>query len=327
MSDNRPAVYLEGDTVIYRASALGHCLRELWAARCGMERKPIPQVIQQGMDEGTNLEPVILNLLYERHGFSFAYDQQGQQFQVELNLGAWNGKTLIVRGRVDEVGTGPNLNPPVNLPIDVKALTQDQISDIFDKARFPERYAWQQSVYAHGMGTDYFYMPIFNKGTWEIEPFSLIPMHPMKTREEIRDRVLQVEEAFANNTMPDDCPASFGCPYFYLHEQKLPDVIPEDAVALCKARIRLSEKIKIFEAARKTLDSKIKVKLSTEVAYYLDNYTITLYPNPRKFNTDAAKKLLTEAEVDWQNDPDFWIEGTGTQLRMTPRKEKDDTGS
>lgn len=305
MQDNRPAVYLEGDTVVYRASALGHCLRSLWAARNAMDAKPFPKAIQDAMDEGTELESHILNLLYEEHHWGFARD--GQQFQVELVVGAWNGKTLIVRGKMDE-------RRDDGYPVDVKA-----VSESFFTHPIPDYYLWQQSVYAIGLGKDRYYMPIYNKDTEKLWDPSLVALVPKYNREQIRDRVLQVEEAFYENKMPD-CTNEYGCPYYYLHEQKPTDVLPEPAVLLVRARIKLSEKIKTLEAARKKLDEAISPKLDQDVTYYLDGYSVVMFLNPARFNTDAAKRLLTEAEVDWKNDPDFWIEGKGTQLRMTPKK-------
>ena len=227
--DNRPAVYLEGNTVIYRASALGHCLRMLWAARSGMDARPFPKPIQQAMDEGTELESTILNILHEQYHWGFAYS--GQQFQIELNCGAWNGKTLIVRGKMDEIRDD-------GLPVDVKAFSQSSVD-----RHIPDYYLWQQSVYTYGMGVDRYYMPIYNKDTGKMVERTLAPMIPKYTREQIRDRVLAVEEAFQSGTMPNDCPAEYGCQYYYLHDQKVIDELPDDAKVLLVARINLSRKI------------------------------------------------------------------------------------
>ncbi len=321
MQDNRPSVYLEGDCVIYRASALGHCLRSLWAARSNMDRLPIPAVVQQGMDEGTNLEPIILELLFTKHNFTFA---DGSQSVVELNLGAWNGKTLIVRGKLDEIGTvsdgGPN-QAQHHLPVDVKAFTNEQVEKYHSGGlAVVPNYDWQQSVYALGYGTKQVYMPIFNKGSWEIELFSLVPITPTHTLEEIRNRVLEVEEAFHDNKIPQYCSGDFACQYPYLHDTKTVDTLPDDALSLCRARIVLSDKIKALDAARKKLDSIIRMKIALDTPYECDGYTVSMFKNPDRFNTDAAKSLLTEAGIDWKNDSDYIIYGSGTQVRFTPPK-------
>jgi hypothetical protein len=318
MPDNRPAVYLEGNTVIYRASALGHCARSLWAARNNMERRSIPDPILKAMNEGTDLEPHILNLLYEDHGFTFG---DGQQFQVELNVGAWNGYTLIVRGKMDERGNRYGVT--IMLPIDVKAFAQSTVDEFRSKGfkAFPH-YAFQQSVYAHGLDAPAFIMPIYNKDTGKIEEWSLGPIPPIYTRDQIRDRVMEVEEAFHSGTMPDNCPGDYGCQYWYLHDGKDTDDLPDDVVPLIRTRIKLSEKIKTLDGARKKLDEAISLKVNQGVSYYLDDYTITLIANPDKFNTVAAKQILREAEIDYEHDEMFILHGEGTQLRMTRKRTK-----
>jgi hypothetical protein len=323
MPDNRPAVYAEGDNIIYRASALGHCLRSLWAARSGMDRRPIPEIIKRGMDEGTALEPIILDLLYTKHGFSFGY--QGQQFVVELNLGAWNGKTLWVRGSVDEIG-GPPGYPEV--PIDVKALPESDVTQLMVKGITAKpNYAWQTSCYIHGYRSEFMFMPIFHKGTWEIEEWSLEPIKPTYTIDQIRDRVLQVEEAFYAGTMPEQCNGDFACVYPYLHDQNVIETLPEQPALVARARIWLSQRIDNLTTARKALDDKLKQELGESGKFTIDGWTISIFDNPDRFNTDAAKQLLTEAEIDWQNDPVYWTPGEGQQIRFTKPKKGKDSGS
>lgn len=320
VQDNRPAVYPEGAAIIYRASALGHCIRMLWAARSGLEARPIPKPIKKAMDEGTELEDTILKLLYDEHNFTYGY--QGQQFQMELNLGAWNGITLIVRGRCDEIGYNTKVaNNP--LPIDVKAFRQELVDEYRTKGLLGiPRYAWQQSVYGVSYGSDAFYMPIYNKDTQKIEPWSLEPLQAPYTRDQIRDRVIQVEEWYDKSLMPDDCPAEFGCQYYYLHEQKDEGTIPPAVEQMLRARIKLSAKIDTLTNAKKTLDDAIKPKLDGKQSYHFEGYTVSIVPNSRRFNTKAAQSLLTAAEVDWQNDEDFWTPGEGTYLRVTKPKGK-----
>lgn len=325
--DNRPAVYLEGNTAIYRASAIGHCFRMLWAARSGMDARPIPATIKKAMDEGTELEPTILNMLFEDHNFTFGY--QGQQFQIELDVGTFNGVRVVVRGKCDEIGYPLDKQMVMQgaLTIDVKAFRQALVDEYRTKGILGlPRYAWQQSTYAVGYGKTHFYMPIYNKDTGKIEEWSLEPIPAPYTFEQIRERVMTVEEAISEGKMPEVCLNEFGCQYYYLHDQKVVDELPENAKVLLVARINLSRKIKTFEAAKKRLDEAIKPLLAQDVSYHLDGHTITVIANPSKFNTTAAKTLLTEAEVDWQNDPDFWTPGSGTQLRVNAPKEKDTDG-
>ncbi len=323
--DNRPAVYLEGNTAIYRASATGHCLRMLWAARSGMDARPIPDTIRKAMDEGTELEPIILELLFQDHNFTFSPDYQGQQFQVELELGTFNGVRVICRGKVDEVGYPLDKMLPMQgaLTIDVKAFKQALVDEYHTKGIMGiPRYAWQQSVYAVGYGKTHFYMPIYNKDTGKIEEWSLEPVAAPFSFDQIRERIMTVEEAISDGKMPETCLNEYGCQYYYLHDQKTVDELPEDAKVLLVARINLSRKIDTLSKAKTKLDAAIRPKLSQDITYHLDGHTITVIANPSKFNTTAAKALLTEAGVDWQNDPDFQIPGEGTQLRVNKPKAK-----
>lgn len=326
VQDNRPAVYLEGNNVIYRASALGGCIRALWAARTGHERTAIPQVVKRGMDEGTDLEPVILNLLFEKYNWTFA---DGSQSVLEMNVGAFNGKTLWVRGAVDEIGcpadpmvVGNSMQK--HKPVDVKAFTNDDVEKYRDKgfAAFP-RYAWQQSFYGLAYGTDSFYMPVFNKGTWAMEEWTLAPHGILFTRDQIAARVLEVEEHAMNGTMPDKCDGNFACVYPYLHDQPAEkDTIPEAALPLARTSIILRQKIKVFTDAQKKLDEAIKPHLASdgETTYTLDDWSIKHFANPGRFNTDHAKSLLREAGFDLDSE-EFKIPGNGTQVRFTPPKE------
>lgn len=327
MQDNRPAVYLEEGAVIYRASAIGHCLRMLWAARSNMPARPFPKVIQAAMDKGTEMEAHILNVLYE--DFNFTYGYQGQQFQVELPLGTFNGYRILVRGAVDEIGH-PVDRPPAR-PIDVKHFGQSLVDEYRTKGILGiPRYAWQQSAYAHGFNSPEFYMPIYNKDTAKIEPWSVNPIPAPYTIEQIRDRVMTVEEAFQDNEMPAECPAEYGCQYYYLHDEKTVGDLPEDARVLLIARINLDKKLAIFSGAREKLNEAIREKLPQDVAFHLTmddgTYSVTVIANPDKFNTKAAKEVLTAAQVDWQNDPEFIVPGVGTQLRVTKPKGKGGSG-
>ena len=165
-------------------------------------------------------------------------------------------------------------------------------------------------------------MPIYNKSTEKIEEWTLDPIPPLFTRDQIRDRVLEVEEAFASGTMPEQCPADYACQYPYLHDARNVDTISDKLIPLVRTRIKLSEKIKTLDSARKKLDEAISAGVDQGITYSFDGYTITLITNPSRFNTVAAKQLLREAGIDYETDPMFVIPGEGTQLRMTPKREK-----
>ena len=61
-----------------------------------MERRPFPASIQKAMDQGTNLESHILNLLYDEHDFTFA--DGGFQKEVDLQV----KDNIVVIGHIDK---------------------------------------------------------------------------------------------------------------------------------------------------------------------------------------------------------------------------------
>jgi hypothetical protein len=271
------------------------------------------------MDEGTALEPTILDILLNVHDFHFVEDSR--QHKIEINCGAFNNKTLWVRGAVDAiVWGGGNAR---QIPVDVKAFTNDD-AELFHNRQFDHpgfrRYAYQQSAYAIGCNTDHFIMPIFNKGTWQVERWSLVPHRIVVSREEIIQRVLDIEQAYSDLKMPQECPSDFGCPYPYLHDSSPREDVPEAAQRLVDARISLSQKIRTLEAARLYLDGQIAKHLTEGSTYTHDGHTVSLLHKPARFNIKAAQQLLTDADIDWQHDPDYIIPGEGTYIRVTPPK-------
>ena len=114
MSD-APIVSTDGHEVLYRASALGGCLRRLWAARNEMDARPVPKAMQVKFEEGHMYEQPILDALSARGWTIF-----GQQSEIKFEVGkSYNGKTIYVVGHVDALGHPPDTIP---LPIDVKAF-------------------------------------------------------------------------------------------------------------------------------------------------------------------------------------------------------------
>src|SRR5918992_1081323 len=111
MSDDRPSVYVEGDRVVYRASAVGGCLRALVACRLGYTPLPFDEGSELRMNEGVLHEPAILAAL-EKDGWIVA----GQQREVELTVGG----TIVIRGHIDGAA-GKGLDGPARV-VEAKAM-------------------------------------------------------------------------------------------------------------------------------------------------------------------------------------------------------------
>lgn len=329
--NDRPIVYLSPDNNIptYRASALGSCLRALWAARSGMEAKPPPDHMLKVFAQGTNLESTILDLLYNEHNFTFQDGGAQKTVTLDLHVELPSGTLEHVRvtGHVDQYGciADPALSnaDQLHFPIDVKAFAQSTVDNYRTKGllAFPH-YAWQQSVYALGLGHLKFYMPIYNKDTQRIEPWSLDPIAAPYDEQAIAERIALVESAFINSTIPD-CTLNYPCPFYYLHDDEKPTNTPlsPNVDALISARIKIDHKIAVLTTAKKTLSDKISSQLpvgSFDSSLHPD-YSISIIPNPDRFNTAAAKSVLLDAGVDI-TDSEFVIKGVGNQLRVVPPK-------
>jgi hypothetical protein len=320
MSDDRPGVYESDGTIYYRASELGHCVRRLWAWRSGLERRPFPEKIQAAMDVGSDLEQTILNDLFDNYNFTFA--DGGFQKEVILKV----TDNIVVIGHIDQEGCqympdATFVRDSANRSIDVKAFGQKLVSEYHTKGITAlEHYAWQQSVYALALGHRTFYMPIYNKDTKEIEPWSLEPVIAPYDELDIYRRIKIVEQAYEKNEMPD-CTNEYGCPFFYLHDTpKEKDSLPDPAIPFVRARIAITNKIRALQYALGLMNDKIIEQLPEGERYDYEGYTVKVMPNPDRFNTDAAKALLKDADVDWEHDPAFIIPGKGVQLRIDPPK-------
>ena len=66
MADNRPIVYVEGDTAVYRASSVGRPVRCLTAARQQFEallNGPLRELLERGAGCGDRLRPVVMTAI------------------------------------------------------------------------------------------------------------------------------------------------------------------------------------------------------------------------------------------------------------------------
>lgn len=107
MSDNRPAVYWEGNQVIIRASSLGNCLGELTRHGAGITGEGTPEFMQRAYDHGTANEAEIMSRgrqkagLVPLDGLRLAqYGSVGEDGQIEAEL---VGKGYRIRCHPDGV--------------------------------------------------------------------------------------------------------------------------------------------------------------------------------------------------------------------------------
>ena len=96
MSDNRPSAYAEGKTSIYRASAAGHCITQLVAAKLGYKEDRFAsaeKTLTNAAREGTLQEDIIVQTLKEEYGWRV----WGSQDEVEIRV----IPRVVLRGHTD----------------------------------------------------------------------------------------------------------------------------------------------------------------------------------------------------------------------------------
>lgn len=201
-------MYLEGDRIVFRASALGGCIRALVAARLGYDPLPFDEAAELRMGEGNLHEPVIVEWL-KTDGWTVV----DQQKLVELTVGG----TLVIRGHIDGVG-GRGANDPARL-VEIKAMGEEPFKRwVADRFASNDRYAWQVSTYMHALDLPGLFV-VKNRNTGAVDLFEVdeapIPLAKIKAR------VAQVEAIARRGEFPDcDTAYLWNCPYRFLHDQK-----------------------------------------------------------------------------------------------------------
>lgn len=208
MSDDRPSVYVEGDRVIYRASAVGGCLRSLVACRLGYAPLPFDDASELRMAEGNLHEPAVINHL-ENDGWVIV----DQQREVELVI----GDRIVIRGHIDGAG-GRGPSAPARV-VEVKAMGQDPYNEWLARGfDGNQRYGTQLSVYMAALGLPGL-MVAKNRNTGYVHVTEVDePPVPVAT---IKARVARIEAIARTGELPDcDVASLWGCPFRYLHDQK-----------------------------------------------------------------------------------------------------------
>ena len=138
--DNRPSVYFDPDVDlwVYRASALGHCERELVALRRGGVGQPVPDWLMRRFNEGHEFEAELLQRYVEDNGGDLILEQH----QVIIPA----GKDAAVRGSMD------GYDAKLCAVVDAKFLGPDLYRKLKKEGiAGSSAYKWQQPVYVQGL--------------------------------------------------------------------------------------------------------------------------------------------------------------------------------
>ena len=234
---------------IYRASSLGYSLEQLVAPHLGYDAIPPPEWLQAKFDEGTALEPVVIDELRNRGWFL-----QDEQLEVEIEVIPGVAKVI---GHLD--GTGH----PNSLPwgvIEVKTMAEKSWKDFevngwASNSSLITKYKWQASAYMLATKKPH-YMVAWNKVTKEI--YVEFREAPFYTISDIANKLQAAEDAINSGVIPEGC-TDYPCPYFYLHAPiEAPEPAPADLDTLLDAWREANKRKRIYESEESSLRDMIK---------------------------------------------------------------------
>lgn len=285
-ADHRPDVYVDGDRVIYRASALGGCLRALVAARLGYDRLPFDDQAELRMAEGNLHEPAIVASL-EDGGWTVV----DQQREVELVI----GDRLVVRGHIDGVGAEAASDPA--RVVEIKAMGEEPFKKWMASgfASNP-RYAWQISTYMAATGlAGVMVVKNRNSGAIIVDPVDEAPIPAAQ----IKARVARVEAIARTGELPDcDTDLSWGCPFRYLHDDADKAMLPvedDEVDALAAVYDRARTMATQADAMKKTARDRLAEAVRDRKKVRTSAWSVSC--SMQKRTTVDLTKLKAEVDV------------------------------
>lgn len=199
MSDASIVQVNEDGSIIYRASALGHCLTALAAARQQLVPQPPPAKLQEIFDAGHDTEA--------RFTEHFPDVITGSQMEVSLAL----TRRISIVGHIDGL-YGSQI-------AEIKSQSENQF-EAWTPAMWTDDnlwwgYSWQVSCYMLALNRE---LALFRVSRENVERFEVwVVERPFWTLDDIRNRVLEVE-TLARQEEPLKCSINeWGCPYSQIH--------------------------------------------------------------------------------------------------------------
>lgn len=258
MADNRPSRYEENGRVIYRASALGSCMKALVALGLGHTGTDFPDWLYERFAEGVAGEPWVIDqlrsnwrIMDEREGHNYQWDDG--QLYVEINVGSG----IVIRGHADGIGTC-FLSPVYEdgygetewhtgdkRVIEVKCATEDYTTTVL--RGLPELYAWQISVYG-----GFFHLPamlaigVKDQQTRELVNVVTQMWDEMPyTMAQVKMRVMEIESWIDKGELPNCDHKQWPCPYQWLCDDVIGERTTDDMIEQ-----RLAESIVMVQQRR-----------------------------------------------------------------------------
>lgn len=318
---NLPDIYIDPDgTIVYRASALGSCMKSLVATRMGIEGMDVyssgaGKKISQIFDEGHLHEPDILTRIAkecqinisEIDDVAAAYGEPAQQYEVSLDL----LPNVKVRGHLDGVGYGEELGrfftshpDDTRAVVEAKALGESTYKIwLAQQLNGFYRYRVQLSVYMLATG----YPGIFgvknrNNGQLDIQFYDTPPL----SISDLRRRVLLIESAAAQDEFPACDHPSFPCKHHFLHDaDETPEVGDADD-ELLTVLAQDYDRAKLVEEKAKAKKEELRTKLINTLGekgkWENESYTVRTGKSTRKnLDRDAVKRFIEEHDSSIDN--------------------------
>ena len=260
---------------VYRASALGGCMKAQVAEQLGMVALSTEKQMEDLGREGQLHEMEVIDRL--RKSGAIVVDEQKE---VDLEI----LPEVIVRGHIDAKSLKLEKFWRV---LEVKSMGaapyKAWMKTRWDTPGLVQKYKWQVSVYM--LATTYpLLFAVKNRNTGKLDLSTV--EEPFYTREQILARVLEMERYVRMGELPDTCDLMFPCPYYYLHDQTSMEVTEDDAIeklAIAYDEARSQNKLaeNRRDEVRKALDIGLAGRDRVDTATVTVAYNSTSRVQPR----------------------------------------------
>lgn len=276
---------------VYRASALGSCLRAQVATQLDFRAiEDRSGKMDRMSNEGELHEQDVVRQLTQRGGFV-----SWRQKEVSLGL----SPAFDVVGHIDGIYHAEPQS--VEFVLEVKSMSKDAYDEFlakhWDTPGLVQRYKWQISAYMLSLNLPcYFAVKNRNDGRLHTE----ILYTPFYTREEIMARVLRMEAMVRKGELPKECDVHmFPCPFFYLHEVVEADVAGDDIIdGLAEMYEDARLEVKIAETKQKEARKALDTAMGERERVVTEKVKVTYYQRKSNvFNVNKAKEALGEDAV------------------------------
>ena len=307
MGDDRAIARVEDGVVVIRASALGQCVRALWASLDGIEGAADPDWLMAAAERGNKYE-IAMQAYLESQGYVFLSSQDEVEFWVipgKLKiLGHTDGIVRKKRGKLDYMLETKSMSVPV---------FKDWMEGGFDSK---PGYAWQLGVYMAATQLPALYVAVRAHEEASEMGQEAINTHAMaedtaidirtikkapRTPAEIKAKAMAVYKAYKTGFMPD-CDDAFPCKWFFLHdeEEDPPDQLPvtgaDELYRLTVAGEYLAAK-RILAATKKEMDD-LRSKLLAIGPWLSDEYEVTVTERKGQLKLDKARLAADNPAID-----------------------------